>query len=82
MKQIIIRIFVALTTCGVTGIVRFTTFQVISSPWVHAESIWILRLFVASVLSPILYNYLSKVTSSWAIGPKHESYLPRRQWIL
>jgi hypothetical protein len=73
MKQIIIRIFVALTMCGVTSVIRFTSFKVISSPQqVHAESIWILRIILASVLSPILFGFLDKRTSTWAIRSKHQ----------
>jgi hypothetical protein len=82
MKQIIIRIFVALTTCAVTRLIRFTSFIVISSPRVHAESIWISRLFLASVLAPILYRYLSEFTASWAIRARRKSSLPRSQSIL
>ncbi len=45
MKQIIIRMFVALTMCAVTSVIRFTSFIVISGRLqVHAESVWILRL--------------------------------------
>ena len=74
MKQIIIRMFVALTMCGVTSVIRFTSFMVISStPQVHAESIWILRIILASVLSPILFGFLDKRTSTWAIRPKHQT---------
>jgi hypothetical protein len=73
MKQIIIRMFVALIMCGVTSLIRFTTFVVISpTPQVHTESIWILRLILASVLSPLLYSFLDRRTSTWAIGPKHQ----------
>src|SRR5437016_12228161 len=73
MKQIIIRMFVALIMCAVTSVIRFTTFIVISPTLqVHAESIWILRLILASVLSPLLYNFLDKRTSNWAIRAKHK----------
>jgi len=73
MKQIIIRMFVALTMCAVTSVIRFTSFMVISSSQqVHAESIWILRIILASVLSPILFGFLDKRTSTWAIRPKHQ----------
>ena len=55
MKQIIIRMFVALIMCAVTSVIRFTSFIVISPTLqVHAESIWILRLILASVLSPLV----------------------------
>jgi len=70
MKQIIIRMFVALIMCAVTSVIRFTSFIVISPTQVHAESIWILRLILASVLSPVLYNFLDKRTSNWAIRTK------------
>ncbi|HEY3039443.1 MAG TPA: hypothetical protein VGJ66_11950 [Pyrinomonadaceae bacterium] len=74
MKQIIIRMFVALTMCAVTSIIRFTSFIVTSStPQVHAESIWILRLILASVLSPLLYSFLYKLTAGWTIRAKHGS---------
>ena len=73
MKQIIIRMFVALIMCAVTSVIRFTSFIVISPTLqVHAESIWILRLILASVLSPLLYNFLHKRTSNWAIRAKHK----------
>ena len=73
MKQIIIRMFVALTMCGVTSIIRFTSFVIISPTLqVHTEAIWILRIILASVLSPLLYGFLDKRTSSWAIRPKHQ----------
>ena len=73
MKQIIIRMFVALIMCAVTSVIRFTSFIVISPTLqVHAESIWILRLILASILSPLLYNFLDKRTSNWAIRAKHK----------
>jgi len=74
MKQIIIRMFVALIMCAVTSIIRFTSFIVVSSkPQVHTETIWILRLILASFLSPILYSFLYKLTAGWTIRAKHES---------
>lgn len=74
MKQIIIRMFVALIMCAVTSIIRFTSFIVVSSkPQVHTEAIWILRLILASVLSPLLYSFLYKLTAGWTIRAKHES---------
>jgi hypothetical protein len=73
MKQIIMRMFVALTMCGVTSLIRFTSVVVISpTPQVHAESIWILRIILASVLSPLLYGFLDRRTSTWTIRPKHQ----------
>ena len=73
MKQTIIRMFVALIMCAVTSAIRFTSFIVISPTLqVHTESIWILRLILASVLSPLLYNSLDKRTSNWAIRAKHK----------
>ena len=72
MKQIIIRMFVALTMCAVTSVIRFTSFIVFSStPQVHTESIWILRLILASVLSPVLYSFLVKLTADWATRARH-----------
>jgi hypothetical protein len=83
MKQIIIRMFVALTMCAVTSIIRFAGFLVISStPQVHTESIWILRLILASVLSPLLYSFLYKLTAGWTIRAKHKSYRASNQSIL
>jgi hypothetical protein len=73
MKQIIIRMFVALIMCAVTSVIRFTSFIVISPTLqVRAESIWIFRLILASVLSPLLYNFLHKRTANWAIRAKHK----------
>ena len=71
MKQMIIRMFVALTMCAVTSVIRFTSFIVFSSkPQAHTESIWILRLILASVLSPLLYSFLNKLTAGWSIRAK------------
>src|SRR5216684_8374845 len=73
MKQIIIRMFVALTMCGVTSLIRLTSFVVISPTLqLHNEAIWISRLILASVLSPLLYGFLNKRSSSWTVRPKHE----------
>ena len=73
MKQIIIRMFVALTMCGVTSLIRLTSFVVISPTLqVHNEAIWISRLILASVLSPLLYGFLDRRTSTWAIRSKHQ----------
>ena len=42
MKQIIIRMFVALTICGVTSLIRLTSFVVISPTLqLRNEAIWI-----------------------------------------
>ncbi len=72
VKQIIIRMFVALTMCGVTSLIRLTSFVVISPTLqVHTEAIWILRIIMASVLSPLLYGFLDRRTSTWAIRSKH-----------
>ena len=73
MKQIIIRMFVALTMCGVTSLIRLTSFVVISPTLqVHNEAIWISRLILASVLSPLLYGFLDRRTSTWAIRSKDQ----------
>jgi hypothetical protein len=73
MKQIIIRMFVALTMCGVTSIIRLTSFVVISPTLqVHNEAIWISRLILASVLSPLLYGFLDRRTSAWALRSTHQ----------
>lgn len=83
MKQIIIRMFVAVTMCAVTGVIRFTSFIVISSKLqVHTETIWILRLILASVLSPLLYSFLNKHTAGWAIRARHKSYRASNQSML
>ena len=67
MKQIIIRMFVALTMCGVTSLIRLTSLVVISPTLqVHTEAIWIFRIILASVLSPLLYGFLDRRTSTWA----------------
>jgi hypothetical protein len=74
MRQIIIRMFVALTMCALTSIIRFTSFIVTSNtPQLHTESIWILRLILASVFSPLLYSFLYRLTAGWTIRAKHES---------
>ena len=72
MKQIVIRMFVALIMCAVTSVIRFTSFIVISPTRQVHESIWILRLILASILSPLLYNFLNKRTSNWAIRARHK----------
>jgi hypothetical protein len=73
MKQIIIRMFVALAMCGVTSLIRLTSFVVISPTLqVHNEAIWISRIILASVLSPLLYGFLDRRTSTWAIRSKHQ----------
>lgn len=73
MKQIIIRMFVALTMCGVTSLIRLTSLVVISPTLqAHNEAIWISRLILASVLSPLLYGFLDRRTSTWAIRSKHQ----------
>jgi hypothetical protein len=41
---------------------------------VHADSIWILRLILASVLSPLLYNFLDNHTAGWAIRAKYKFF--------
>jgi len=83
MKQIIIRMFVALTMCAVTSVIRLISFIVISSKsQVHTESIWILRLILASVLSPLLYSFLYKLTAGWTIRARHKSYRASDRSIL
>jgi hypothetical protein len=73
MKQIIIRMFVALTMCAVTSVIRLTSVLVIAgTQQIHAESIWILRIILASVLSPIVYGFLDRRTSAWTIRPKQQ----------
>lgn len=83
MKQIIIRMFVAVKMCAVTSLIRFTGLTVIPTIFqVHGESIWVLRLILASVLSPFLYGFLDNHTSRWAIRAEHKSYRPRIRSIL
>jgi hypothetical protein len=73
MKRIIIRMFVALAMCGVTSLIRLTSFVVISPTLqVHNKAIWISRIIMASVLSPLLYGSLDRGTSNWAIRSKHQ----------
>ena len=83
MKQIIIRIIVALTMCALTSVIRFTSFAVLSSTFqAHAESIWMLRLILASLLSPLLFRFLDKRTARWAIRADGKSYRPSIRTIL
>ena len=78
MKQIIIRMFVALTMCGVTAVLRFMSFAVIPPTLqVHNEAVWIARIILASVLSPLLYGFLDRRTSSWAIRSKPQLQLSK-----
>ena len=72
MKQIIIRMFVALIMCAVTSVIRFTSFIVISPTRQVQESIWILRLILTAVLSPLLFKFLNKHTSNWTIRARHK----------
>jgi len=75
MRQIIIRMLVALTMCGVTSLIRLTSFVVISPTLqVHNQAIWISRIILASVLSPLLYGFLERRTSAFVIRSK-----PQRQ---
>jgi hypothetical protein len=83
MRQIIIRMFVALIMCAVTSVIRFTSFIVISSRLqVRAESVWIARLILASILSPFLYSSLNKLTAGWSIRARHKPYPPTNRSIL
>ncbi|HYX30423.1 MAG TPA: hypothetical protein VE863_17925 [Pyrinomonadaceae bacterium] len=76
MKQTIIRMFVALTMCGLTSVLRFTSFVVIPPTiQVHNEAIWISRLILASLLSPLLYSFLDRRISSWTIKSKPQLQL-------
>jgi len=73
IRHIIIRMFVALTMCAVTTMIRLTSFLVIAgTKQIHAESVWILRIILASILSPILFGFLDRRTSTWAIRSKHQ----------
>jgi hypothetical protein len=83
MKQIIIRMIVAITMCALTSVIRFTSFAVLSSMFqVHAELIWTLRLILASLLSPLLYRFLDNQTARWAIRADDKSYRPSNRLIL
>ena len=83
MKQIIIRMFVALTMCGVTSLIRLTSFVVISpTVHVHTEAIWISRIILASVLSPLLYGFIDRRTSTWAIRSKRQRQAPKNSLTL
>jgi hypothetical protein len=65
--------FVALTMCAVTSVIRLTSFlNFAGAQQIHAESIWILRIILSSVLSPILYAFLEKRSSTWTIRPKNQ----------
>jgi len=83
MKQIIIRMTVVIIMCALTSVIRFTSLIVISSTLqAHAESIWILRLILASILSPLLYSFLDKFMTGWAIRARNRSYRANNQYIL
>jgi len=83
MKQIIIRMIVVLTMCAGTSVIRFTSFIVISRGLqVHAGTVWILRLILASILSPLLYSFLEKLTAGWAIRARHKSHRASNQSML
>ena len=83
MKQIIIRVIVTITMCALTSVIRFMSSAVFSSTFqVHAESVWMLRLILASLLSPLLYRFLDKQTARWAIRADHKSYRPSVRTIL
>ena len=73
MRQIIIRVLVALTMCAVTSVIRLTSVLVIArAQQIPAESIWISRIILASVLSPLLYGFIDRSTSTWAIRSKRQ----------
>ena len=75
MKQIFIRVIVTITMCALTSIIRFMSFTVLSGTFqVHAESIWMARLILASVLSPLLYRFLDNQTARWAIRADDKAY--------
>lgn len=80
MKQIINRMLVALVMCGVTSVIRFTS--LIAAPQVGTHSVWILRLILASVLSPFLYSFLDRHTSAWAIRAKERAHRPDQPSVL
>jgi peptidoglycan/LPS O-acetylase OafA/YrhL len=83
MKQLIIRMIVVITMCALTSVIPFTSFAVFSSTFqVHAEIIWILRLILASVLSPLLYRFLDKQTARWTIRANHKPSRPSIRTIL
>lgn len=83
MKQIIIRMIVTITMCALASVIRFMSFAVLSGTLErHAESIWMLRLILASLLSPLLYRFLEKQAARWAIRADHKSYRPSMRTIL
>jgi hypothetical protein len=69
MRQIFIRMFVALIMCGVTSVIRFGSLM--AAPQVGTQTVWILRLITASLLSPLLFSLINKRTSNWTIPLKH-----------
>lgn len=74
MKQIIIRMIVTITMCALTSAIRLMSFAILSRmSQIHAESIWMLRLILASLLSPLLYRFLDKQTARWAVRPVNKS---------
>ena len=82
MKQIIIRMIVTITMCALMSVIRFMSFAVLSRLFqIHAESIWMLRLILASLLSPLLYRFLDKQTARWTISRNHKSHRPSNRLI-
>ena len=77
MKQFIIRIFVALAMCGLTSVIRIGTLLVIS-PAPRTEAIWVFRLILTGVLSPLLYGFLVRRTSNWSVRRRFLLRTPKR----
>lgn len=70
MRQIINRMAVAVTMCAVTSLIKFASLIISPSPLLPGESVWVMRLFLAALLSPVLYSFLDKRTSTsgWHLG--------------
>ena len=81
MRQIIIRMFVAITMCGRTGVIRFGGIWM-AAPQVGAQTVWILRLIAVSLLSPLLYSFINRRTSNWTIRLKHRPHRLDRPSVL
>jgi peptidoglycan/LPS O-acetylase OafA/YrhL len=83
MRQIIIRMLVAIAICALTSVIRFATYTIVSSTFsAHAESIWVMRLILASLLSPLLYRFLEKQTARWVMRTDLESCRPAIRPVL
>jgi len=83
MKQIIIRMIVTITMCALMSAIRFMSFAVSSSTFqIHAESVWMLRLILALLLSRLMCCFLDNQTAHCAIRADHKSNRPSNRSIL